>query len=59
MCIDKHNWQSIKSIRSKGKRMQTQNNMQCLIKEENQRTDKNSVVLNQITKLAMVVLQGN
>ena len=39
--------------------MQTQNNMQCLIKEENQRTDKNSVVLNQITKLAMVVLRGN
>lgn len=39
--------------------MQTQNNTQCFIKEENQRTDKNSVVLNQITKLAMVVLRGN
>lgn len=39
--------------------MQTQNNTQCFIKEENQRIDKNSVVLNQITKLAMVVLRGN
>ena len=39
--------------------MQTQNNTQCFIKEENQRADKNSVVLNQITKLAMVVLRGN
>ena len=39
--------------------MQTQNNTQCIIKEENQRTDKNSVVLNQITKLATVVLRGN
>ena len=39
--------------------MQTQNNTQCFIKEENQRIDKNSVVLNQIIELAMVVLWGS